>query len=766
MAGKTSTGPAGMSSKPVTVFGIRHHGPGSALSLCRALHALRPDILLIEGPPDAQELLHWAADPDLKPPVALLLYQPEQPQQAACYPFAEFSPEWQALRFGLQQDIPVRFMDLPQAHQLALNAAPPPPGAEGDAPPPPAKEPLTHLAEAAGYADGERWWEQLVEQRHGDQDVFAGVLEMMTTLRNELEAGDFIPATPYEAQREAYMRQTIRAARAEGFENIAVVCGAWHAPALLSMPPAAQDARLLKGLPRVKICAAWVPWSYGRLSWESGYGAGIESPGWYETLWQAGKLGLSPTATTIRWLSQVAGLLRSEDLDASSAHIIEAVRLAETLASLRGQCLPGLNEMNQAARTVFCFGDDLPLRLIRQKLIVGERLGQVPAASPMTPLQADLTRQQKRLRLPAEAFQRQLDLDLRNATDLQRSHLLHRLRLLRIEWGQQPQYKTARNSTFHEYWLLQWLPDLAVMVIEASLWGNSVASAAAAYVEHLAARAVDLPTLTVLIQTVLLADLPDALQTVVERLGALAALASDAGQLMEALPDLAEAIRYGTVRQTDVQMLSRVLDGLLARICIGLPAACASLNDDAARAMFPRLLGVQQSIDLLENQEYRQAWQKALLGLADQHGLHGLLAGRVCAILLDQKCFTPQEAARRLGLALSGASEPAGAAAWVEGFLKGQGALLLHDDALWALLDDWIAGLPPETFQQLLPALRRTFSTFTYPERRMLGARARHGAQVVTGPAPDTGDFDLASAQAALPLLAQLLGCPPQEEEK
>ena len=39
------------------LFGIRHHGPGSARSLRLALEALKPDIVLIEGPPDAQEVL-------------------------------------------------------------------------------------------------------------------------------------------------------------------------------------------------------------------------------------------------------------------------------------------------------------------------------------------------------------------------------------------------------------------------------------------------------------------------------------------------------------------------------------------------------------------------------------------------------------------------------------------------------------------------------------------------------------------------------------
>jgi len=103
----------------IHIFGIRHHGPGCARSLCHALDNLNPDILLVEGPPDGDEMLPLVAHPQMQPPVALLVYRPDQPQQAVYYPFAIFSPEWQGINYALTQGIPVRFMDLPLVHQLA-----------------------------------------------------------------------------------------------------------------------------------------------------------------------------------------------------------------------------------------------------------------------------------------------------------------------------------------------------------------------------------------------------------------------------------------------------------------------------------------------------------------------------------------------------------------------------------------------------------------------------------------------------------------------
>ena len=762
------------------IFGIRHHGPGSARSLRAALETMRPDAILVEGPPDAAEVLPLLAHPDMRPPVALLIYAPDMPRRAVYYPFALFSPEWQALHFGLTSGIPVRFMDLPQAHQLARteekglrtesetpNTAPDQ-GAEADqdidslgpqsSVLSPRQDPLGWLAAAAGYSDGERWWEHMVEQRQDGADLFAAILEAMAALREQSPPDP----DPVEAQREAWMRQTIRVAQKDGFERIAVVCGAWHAPALVDLSGAKADAALLKALPKIKVQATWVPWTHGRLAYQSGYGAGIESPGWYEHLWLTGAAGCGPTEVAVRWMARVARLLREKDLDASAAHVIEAVRLAEALAALRDRPLPGLPELNEASQAVLCLGAELPMRLIHQQLIVGELLGEVPDATPLAPLQQDLAREQKRLRIPAEASWHDYDLDLRKPNDRDRSYLLHRLGLLGVPWGAL-QRGGGGKGTFHELWRVQWQPELSVALIEAGAWGNTIADAAGAFARAAADKAADLPALTNLINQALLADLPEAITYLMLRLQNEAALASDIAHLIDALPPLAGALRYGNVRQTDAAAIAQVVDGLVARICIGLPPACAALNDDAAAAMFARLLAVNGAVALLQNAEHRAAWQAALRRLADQShavpSVHGLLAGRACRILLDSGVFSADEAARRVGLALSSAEAPADAAAWIEGLLKDSGALLVHDDTLWQIIDGWLAALKGEAFTQTLPLLRRTFSTFAAPERRMLGERASSSPQIA-GRRSQIADaeFDVGRGEAVLPLVARLLG--------
>lgn len=748
-------------AEPVRVFGIRHHGPGSARSVRAALDEYAPSIVLIEGPADADPLLPLAADPGMEPPVALLAYAQDDPGVAAFWPFATFSPEWQAIAWAAARGVPVRFCDLPAAATLAGRGDAP--RTEGDAeggpaedltghqaPTPARQDPLGLLAAAAGYDDPERWWEDLVEARLDGGSPFDAITAAMAELRADAPPVGAAEQAR-EDRREAHMRVVLRTALKEGHGRVAVVCGAWHAPALTGrLPSAAADAKVLRGLPKRRATLTWVPWTHGRLASASGYGAGITSPGWYHHLFAA------PDRPVTRWLTGVAGTLRGEDLPVSSAHVIEAVRLAETLATLRGRPLAGLDEVQEATRAVLCEGDDLMLDLVTRRLVVGEALGSVPDSAPSVPLEADLRGTARRLRLKFDAAATTLELDLRKPNDLDRSRLLHRLVLLGVDWGAPARAASRNLGTFREAWSLQWRPELAIALVEASIWGTTVEAAAGARIAD-AATGGTLPELTAAVERCLLADLPVALPVLLAALDARAAIDVDVAHLMAAVPPLVRAARYGDVRATDTHALLHVTGAILLRICAGLPAALTGLDADAAQAMVEGVDAVNAALATWGDEAARDRWLSTLAGLADRDDLNGLLVGRLVRLLLDATRLGGEEAATRLARALS-VGTPAGTkAAWVEGFLAGGGTLLVHDQALLALLDGWVAALDEQAFTDVLPLLRRTFGTFTGPERRAMADRLRQPAGGAAG-VRDVHDVDPARAAAAVATVALLLG--------
>lgn len=162
----------------VHLFGIRHHGPGSARRLVEALDALKPVAVLIEGPSDASELLPMLADPDMVTPVALLTYAEDNPANASFFPFAEYSPEYQAARWAVRHGATLRFIDLPASDRLGVAASEiaeeTATKADDD---PISYDPIGALATAAGYDDGESWWSDVMEENPAAGPVFAAVAD-------------------------------------------------------------------------------------------------------------------------------------------------------------------------------------------------------------------------------------------------------------------------------------------------------------------------------------------------------------------------------------------------------------------------------------------------------------------------------------------------------------------------------------------------------------------------------------------------------------
>ncbi|WP_295657657.1 DUF5682 family protein [uncultured Nocardioides sp.] len=732
---------AAVAAPRIEVLGVRHHGPGSARSVLGALEELAPDAVVIEGAPELDVLVETAVDPGLVPPVAALVYAADAPRRASFYPLASFSPEWVALRWARARDVPVRFADLPAAHTLGER--------DDDVRAPHRPDPIGTLARAAGYDDPERWWEDAVEHRTTSSlGTFVAIREAMAEVRADLHDEDL-----ENDRREAAMRRVLRAVLKGGARRVAFVCGAFHAPAVHpdAWPPATRDTRLLAGLPRTKVATTWVPWSAGRLAFASGYGAGVTSPGWYQHLFASWERGDDVVAG---WLTRTARELRAEGIDAAPASVVEAVRIADALAAVRGRPSVGLSELVDATQTVLCGGSELPLALVRERLVIGQELGRVPASVPLTPLAQDLARQQRTLRLKPTATATTITLDLRKDSQRDRSVLLHRLRLLEVPWGTETDAGRS-TGTFKEAWELRWEPELSVALIEAGLHGTTVLAAAESKVAETAERAPDLAVLGALVGECLTADLPGALAAVVDTLAERTARQHDTLALLRSVEPLARTRRYGDVRGADTARVAGVLETVVTRASVGLRPACSSLDDEAASAMREAIDGAHRGVALVDDATLTEPWRGALAAVAADDRINGAVAGRANRLLLDAGVLEPAETARRLARRLSPGAGAVAGAAWLDGFLQGDALLLLHDRELLRIVDEWVASVGDEVFEDLLPLLRRTFSRFDTGARRQIGTRLRQPDRPL---AVASTALDLERGLPAALRVAELLG--------
>jgi hypothetical protein len=740
----------------VHILGIRHHGVGSARHVKEQLALLKPDMILVEGPPELTDVFSVIGQEDLVPPVAIMVYNSDEPKQSTFYPFAEYSPEWVAVDYANKHKLPVRAIDLPAAVNFEKNKTRDDKLEEIQetlpVEPMVAKEPLSYLADAAGYRNSEEWWDRHFEDRTlVDQEHFLAVMHAMDALRSEKVPSYF---DKENVQREAFMRNIIRQAQNEMYERIVVVCGAWHAPALVDLDTTAkEDVKILKALPKTKIkaTATWIPWTNARLSMFSGYGAGIYSPGWYEHQWNVTE------QREIKWLAKVAATFRKKDMDISTAHVIETYNLSRALAALRSKSSVSLEELNEATLAVMCMGDRILLDLVNEKLIVGNKLGKVPSNIPKVPLQENFEQIVKSLRLKLTAAPKQYDLDLRKEIDLARSVFFHRLEILEIPWIKR--IASRSKGTFKESWVTEWLPEMMVVLIDKAFYGNTVESAAQALILKQCLETDKVSDLALLIQQSIPAELYERLNELLDKVNELSAISADIMDLMTAIPPLVEVSRYGDVRKSDLTVLNTIVQQLLVKVFIGLPNAAYGLDEDNSNKVFGLISRVNNAVRLYEDESIEAQWYETLHILIDKDGVHPIILGCVCRLLLDANQLTEEEANRRVSFALSSTNDPHEVAFWLEGFLRGSGMILIYDNKLWNLLYAWVSSLPDSVFRELVPLLRRAFSNFEFGERRQIGEKAKAG--LVTGEISSRtteAQFDHELAASILPTIKELMG--------
>lgn len=711
----------------IRYFGIRHHGPGSARRLVEALEELRPATVLIEGPSDASDLLPMLHDGAMQPPVALLMYATDDPSRASFWPYATYSPEYQAACWAMRNGAALRFIDLPSSWRLAPVEPAVEPAQAGETPandqpdtaveghraaaaPSIEQDPIGALATAGGYADGESWWRDVVEENPAPGPIFAAIADAMAALREAAPAPD-----GREAAREAHMRLEIAKAAKETEGAIAVVCGAWHVPALMTKVPATADRALLKGAPKQKVAATWAPWTSPRLAFASGYGAGVVAPGWCQHLWD------SPgnTAAT-RWLARIAAALRAQDHLVSTASLIEAERLALALAALRARPAPGFEELRDAAIACLCFGEALLWQTISQQLLIGNDVGAIPDNVPLAPLLEDLQREQRRVRLKPEALERELAIDLRSESGLDRSTLLHRLNLLGVPWGRLTDVGRSRG-TFRERWMLRWEPEYAVALVENLVHGPTIAQAAASRASARYAEAADLAALAELVFQSLTAQLPKAVETGIGLIEKRTGQTSDCAELLSSLPALADAVRYGQARAIDAAQLGALVRRILVEGALTLPYAVRHLDAAAAVAMRNTMTAANGALALIDlTDDERATWHDAQRAIIHDSQAAPLVAGAAARLLYAAEQLTPEEAGDLLGRALSPGRPVADAAGFFEGFFDGAGESLIHDQPLRHAVDDWVRSLDGDTFTAHLPLFRRAFSSLDRMQRRRL----------------------------------------------
>lgn len=227
------------------VFGIRHLSPAGAYYVREYLDRICPDLVLIEGPADFTELLKDLGSEEVRPPVAVMAYTQKLPIRTILYPFALYSPEYQAILWAKEHGCRCQFCDLPSEVFLGLeeqrqerwrqamatiqeeaNSPEDVPKSEGILQEEDKESRTTYvyrrLDELSEDGDQETFWERTMEHARNEEGYRKGSAEFGRSLREfALGTGDASGKENAEnLLREAYMQRVVAQAVKEGLSLI------------------------------------------------------------------------------------------------------------------------------------------------------------------------------------------------------------------------------------------------------------------------------------------------------------------------------------------------------------------------------------------------------------------------------------------------------------------------------------------------------------------------------------------------------------------
>ena len=700
-------------------FGIRHFSPAGAYFLRQFLDEVKPSLVLIEGPADFDFLIDDIVSKNLVPPFAIMAYTKEAPIDTILYPFAEYSPEYQAILWAKENNTECHFFDLESDIILGLEK----------------RDDETKDGEIISETnpkksietDMEGFWERTLEQSEDMHAYRAGSALFGGSIRKDTNADDksFIRDTV----RESFMKRKIKEYIEKGFdtEKIVAITGAFHTSAIESLEGAMSDKEY-KALVRRESNVTLMPYSYYRLSKRTGYGAGNAAPAYYELLWQ-GFLNGDITYHERKYLSSLAKYMREHGGIVSSAQVIEATRLARELAIIRGGSVPTLEDLKDASITCMGGGSFGEMAMGFAETDIGKKIGSVPQDAMQTSIQSDFTSKLKQLKLEKykELVATPLQLDLRENLrvkskdsaflDLNRSFFLYRLVVLGIDFAKIKR-SNQDNATWAENWILQWTPEAEIQIVESVLKGDTIADAVAFVLSERLLEATKISEIAEVIEDAFNCGLPKIVEGAKRSLDEMTNGAIAMCDIADTVSKLSNMILFGDIRKLDREPLIPIVKRLCIRASLMLVGESAC--DDIAAASFAEDIQKIHNVFMVQDFLDESLWFDKLTELSNRDDLNTKISGLATAILLDAgKIDEPtlrKEVSRRLSVGM-----PAELGAnWFAGLSMRNHYALIGRLTLWESLSEYLDTLDEEEFRRSAVFLRRAFVEYSAKEKDMI----------------------------------------------
>lgn len=736
--------------EPVLYVPVRHHSPACALHLEQVIRRYQPDIILVEGPENANQLIPVLTHPDTVIPVALyysfrdqerLLSPTREPGFYRCYyPFVDCSPELVALRAAQELQIPARFIDLPYARILLATQQ-----AQGLRTP---EEKISYandrylahsrfqerLCQRAGVRHFEEFWEKYFESGGMtlSDEAFFSLMNVYCTLTREhtpeaelLEDGCLA--------REQHMAMRISEASAT-HKKVLVVAGGFHIHGLIHP----QQDTVAPPLPEKSVQAVWpMRYTMPELDALSGYASGMPSPGFYDRVYRHLQNQEPASAwdnAILEYLIETGRSLRKKGESISASDEINAMDQARGLSFLREKAAPGLYELQDGVLSCFVKGAAdydrcEPLRVLSQ-LTTGDRVGKLCDGAPIPPLTRDFDEKCATYRLRRDAGDRQtLTLSIFTSDRHRKiSRFLHQTVFLDCGFavrkkGPDPVHRKDRNL-IREIWEYRWSTAVDAALVEHSVSGATTEEACTAELKQKlfsASRSEEGAQLLLMAMQMGLGDSSGALH---RRMEDLLIADGDFTSLCGAFAALDHLAQWtGPYGEPDSFRHQTLLERCFARILQLLPSM-HSVDDRNVHSVQDACVMLNRITGQQGQEDRRDLLLDRFQMLTEHKDIHPALHGTVLGLLYGTDSRWKTNIDRTMRGYLQGTEAiQRKAAPFLQGLFLTARDLLLVDPEFLGQVDTLLCGLTGEAFLALLPELRLAFSYFLPRETDRIARR-------------------------------------------
>ena len=745
----------------VLYFPVRHHSPACSFHLEKAAEDYKPDLILIEGPENAGNLISVLLHEDTKPPLALYyayrdragLVTEKKGDYKCYYPFLDCSPELTAFRQAKDNGIPARFIDLSYGEILIGTASGKGIRREGN------KQTynddyllsrsryLALLCEKTGLRDFEELWEKYFEIQGLTEATADFVRQMLTycilsrknTPEEELEEDGTI-------LRERYMAKQIAEA-SKTYKKILVVTGGFHSYGLWELLSKEQDGTYAFTGKPVKLHKEAdgqqevYPMAYSMEAADAlnGYASGMQSPGFYQRVWKNLKERESAAGAyedaVLHFLASSGRQARRKEESVSSYDEICAFSMARGLAALRGKREPGLYELKDSARSSFVKGElnlstDGALRVLKE-LVTGTQVGRLCKDAARPPLLSDFEEQCRSFGLKLHStLEQTVTLEIfKKEKHLRMSRFFYQAEFLDCSFAKRKKgadlVKRQDQNRIREIWTYKWSEQVTAALIDASISGGTCEEAARSLLKSRFGESTGCREAAELLVKGFLMGLSEEQAEMSVHLAEVLAADGDFFSLTKGFSHMLMLLELQDLYQVrDALHLDQVTEQCFQKIIQLLPSM-GQVGEERQQECMESLRLLYQAAGRNNANERKPVLMEALKGLLGRGSVNPGVEGTVLGLLYGYEGGFGRQITETAGGYIQGSGEMLSkSAAFLRGLFFTARDFVFVSGEFLNLIDQLLGRLSGEEFLRLLPELRMAFGYFTPLETDRIAGRA------------------------------------------